>query len=223
MALTIAQAKGILGDDFVGPEELQGVFGTTVASVADIPFTTDEVSAAKSRGELLLLRTGEIAATPLTISALAEKLPQVFNTKLLHASGYALKNDWGILLEPLSEEAVCTAGWALVSAEIVPETRNLSFDEQEEVLRRHITARGPQSSPWRRRSAVEAVYDTAVVFAARGRRLLERSWDWTTSPTEDGGLLQVGGFGKNGLEVLSYSRGNRHGALGACLTQQPGN
>ena len=220
MAASIEEARGILGDDLIGPDEVRNALGSEIEAVGAIPFTAAELEAAKSVGDLLIVRTAAAGGTRLTIEALTECFPRCFDTKLLSAAGYALKNEWGILLEPLAKREVCTTGWALITADVLPPTRNLSYDEQDETLQRHIEQRGLAGAGARRRSAVEAVYDTAVCFAARQRKLLERTWDWTSSPTEDGGLIQVGGFGPKGMQVLSYSRGTRHGALGACLTRQ---
>jgi len=220
MSLTIAKARAILGDDLIGPEEVQQIFGGELAGTAEVPFSAAELEAARSVGDLLIYRSATAGGAPLTIEALAASQPKCFDGKLLRGAGYALKNDWGILLEPLAQQATCTTGWALATADVLPQTLNLSFDEQNEAIRRHIEQRGLGSVGARRRTAVEAVYDTVVCFAARGRHLLGETWDWTASVTDDGGLLQVGGFGSKGMQVLAYSRGTRHGALGACLTRQ---
>jgi hypothetical protein len=116
-------------------------------------------------------------------------------------------------LEPLAATDTCTFGWALVRKEILDETRNLAYDEQDEVVTRHRV-------DVRRRTAVEAVYDTLLHFGARHARLLETTWDWTKSRTVDGGYLNVGGFGSTGLQILSFSRAVRHAALGVCPTRQ---
>lgn len=220
MAVHIEEAREILGDDLIAPAEVRQALGGDVADAGEIPFSAAELAAAREVGDLLVARTATLGGSALTIAALAERQPRCFDARLLRSSGYALKNEWGILLEPLAERDVCASGWALVTADVLPPTRNLSHPEQEEAIRRHLEQRRLAGSGARRRTAVEAVYDTVVCFAVRQRRLLERTWDWTSTPTEDGGLLQVGGFGARGMQVLAYSRGNRHGALGACLTRQ---
>lgn len=223
MSVTIEQAKEILGDDCVGPEELRGVLGADLDTAAAVPFSAEELAAAKSGGDLLIYRCARSGGKPLTIAALVEKQPLLFREKLLRGSGYQLKNDWGILLEPLAEADTCADGWALVTADVLPQTCNLAYAEQDVAIREHLESRGLTTAGARRRSAVEAVYDSLAFAAARGRRLLARTWDWTSSRTEDRGILQVGGFGASGMEVIAYSPGVRHGALGACLTRQPGN
>ena len=57
-----------------------------------------------------------------------------------------------------------------------------------------------------------------AVAAVRRSRLLEAAWDWSSTPSADGGLLNVGGFTEAGLDVLAYSKAVKHGALGICPT-----
>jgi len=87
---------------------------------------------------------------------------------------------------------------------------------------RRCTGRAGVPPGRRRRRAVEAVYDTVLSFAARGQRRLVKTWDWTSSVTLDGGIVNVGGFGERGLQILAFSPAVRHGALGVCPTWQPG-
>ena len=51
---------------------------------------------------------------------------------------------------------------------------------------------------------------------AHGTRLLARAWDWSNTPTQDGGFATVGEFGTDGLKVVGYSRAVRFGTLGIC-------
>ncbi len=48
--------------------------------------------------------------------------------------------------------------------------------------------------------------------------LLADRWDWSSTSSNDGGLVNVGAFGEKGLDVLSYSKAVKHGALGICPT-----
>mgnify|MGYP007059385535 FL=1 len=221
MSLTHEQARSLLGDDCIGPADVEAALGSEPDSAPPVPYSEAELQAAKKEGDLLIFRTATAGGARLTIAALTERFPQCFESGLLKGAGYALKNEWGILLEPIADLDTCTTGWALVSTDVLPPTLNLSFDEQEEMLGKHLAESGLGDVGVRRRTVVEAVYDTVIVFAARKRRLLEKTWDWTSSRTEDGGWLQVGGFGTKGMQIVSYSRGTRHGALGTCLTRQP--
>lgn len=221
MSLTIAQAKEILGADTVVPEELEAVLGAPIGPVPALPFTAADLESARMDGALLVYRCARAGGTPLTIAQLVSTFPAAFREKILRGSGYQLKNDWGILLEPLAESDTCHDGWALVSSDVLPSSRNLTYPEQDVALQAYRAANGLHERDLRRRTAIEAVFDTVVFFAVHRRRLLEHSWDWTSTATEDRGLLQVGGFGAEGLEVIGYSPGIRHGQLGACWTRQP--
>lgn len=221
MSLTIAQAKEILGADAVVPEELEAVLGAPIGPVPALPFTAADLESARKDGALLVYRCARAGSAPVTIAHLVSTVPAAFREKILRGSGYQLKNDWGILLEPLAESDTCQDGWALFSADLLPATRNLAYHEQDTALQEYRAANGLDEQDARRRTAVEAVFDSVAFFAVHQRRLLAQSWDWTSTATEDRGILQVGGFGAEGLEVIGYSPGIRHGQLGACWTRQP--
>jgi len=116
----------------------------------------------------------------------------------------------------LARQDTCAPGWSLVAKDILESTRNLSYDEQGPCLKDYAATLQVPPESIRRRTATEAVFDTIVAFAAQGQRLLENTWDWTTSETVDLGYLNVGGFGSKGMQILSFSGAVRHGALGIC-------
>ena len=170
---------------------------------------------------MLVLRVTHVGAdVPLTILQMVQRQPEAFDQKLLRKMGYQLKDEWGIELEPSAATQTCAAGWALVRKSILDDTCNLAYEQQEACLHRYAKRRGLNSAVARRRSGVEVVYDTLLYYTARQRRLLERTWDWSATRTGDGGYLNVGGFGSSGLQVLSFSRAIRHGALGLCPNWQ---
>jgi len=210
--LKVSDAQAILGHDVLGADEAHAVFAIRV-EVPPLPFTAAELTAAKVAGEMLVLRLAKDSGAPLTLQRMIQHAPQSFDERYLRKMGYQLRDDWGIELEPLAATDTCTFGWALVRKEILDETRNLAYDEQDEVVTRNRV-------DVRRRTAVEAVYDTLLHFGARHARLLQTTWDWTKSRTIDGGYLNVGGFGTAGLQILSFSRAVRHGSLGVCPTRQ---
>jgi len=211
--LKLSDAQAMLGHDVLGADEAHAVFGIRV-EVPPLPFTAAELTAAKAAGAMLVLRLAKDPSAPLTLQRMIQHSPQSFDERYLRKMGYQLRDDWGIELEPLATTDTCTFGWALVHKQILGETRNLAYDEQDEVVTRDRV-------DVRRRTAVEAVYDTLLHFGARHVRLLDATWDWTKSRTIDGGYLNVGGFSTAGLQILSFSRAVRHGALGVCPTRQP--
>lgn len=221
-ALSINEARAVLGDDVLGPEEVSSVFGGTASPAlrAEIPFTRDHLAAARSHGVMLVWRSAQHAGgAPLTIVRMLEQFPRVFDPKLIRQMGYQLRDEWGIALEPLAATEVCTPGWALVWKDVLDESCNLSYEEQDAAVASCAGVLG--AGGVRRRTVVEAVYDTVLYFAARQTRLLPRRWDWSSSATLDGGYLNVGGFAADGMQILSFSRAVRHGQLGVCPTCQP--
>lgn len=221
--VTLDEARSLLGQDLFGPEEVGAAFGSLDSASAELPIPYDrtEIEAAKKNGEMLVLRLPQGAdGKPITINAMIERFPKAFDEGLLRKAGYQLKSEWGIELEPLAEKDTCS-GWALVRKQILEDTRNLAYEEQSARLQDYAGARSLGIDGVRRRTAVEAVFDTVVVFAARGEHLLENTWDWTSSETVDGGYLNVGGFGTKGMQILSFSAAVRHGALGICPTRGP--
>jgi hypothetical protein len=218
--LSLDEARSILGDDVLGPQEVSQAFsGAPTELEMAIPFTREALITARRCGAMLVLRAardGEGKA--LTILHLLERCPQVFDAKLLRKAGYQLKDEWGIALEPLAANDTCGSGWALVRKEVLEDSCNLSYDQQEVAVQRFADS---LRVPVRRRTAVEGVYDTMLCFLVRKVRLLEHSWDWSSSATLDGGYLNVGGFSPTGMQILSFSRAIRHGRLGVCPTHQP--
>lgn len=218
---SLEEARAILGDDVLGPQEVTAAFQGVTKTDVPLHFTSDQLHAARRANEMLLLRVAHLSDnTALTLIELVHRFPDAFDQRLLRQAGYQLKDDWGIELEPLAATDTCAVGWALVRKQILDDSRNLAYEEQDAVLRRYAETLGIAASVLRRRTAVEAVYDTLLYFATRGGRLLEDTWDWSSSRTIDGGYLNVGGFGGNGMQILSYSTAVRHGGLGVCPTRQ---
>lgn len=215
-------ARSILGKHVIGAEEIAAVFGATVpaAQAETVPFSFAELEAACENGELLVLRSPRAGAEPITLLWLIRRFPEAFDGEFLKKMGYQLKSEWGIELEPLAASDTCAARWALVRREVLPASLNLNHAEQDEEIRQYAARRGTVGRT-RRRTAVEAAYDTIALHRATGERLLERSWDWTSSRTVDGGLLNVGHFDSRGMQVLSFSFGIRHGQLGVCPNIDP--
>ncbi len=220
---SVRSARAVLGDDVLGPHEVVAVFGVAPELVGDtaMPFSLTELVAARSAGEMLVLRAARgWHGAPLTVLRMVEGCPDAFDQKLLRQMGYQLKDDWGIAGEPLAASDTCAPGWALVRKEILDVSRNLNYDAQEALLTDYAHSMDVPPAAVRRRSGVEAVYDSLLYFIARNVRLLANTWDWTSSRTTDGGYLNVGGFGPAGVQILSFSRAVRHGGLGICPTRQ---
>lgn len=217
---TVKQARAILGDDVLGPEELRAAFGGVDGLEADtaVPFTQADLEQARDNGELLVLRAAAVAGAPLTLLWLIQRFPESFDHASLRKMGYQLRDDWGIELEPLAATDTCQPHWALVRKDLLPATRNLTYDEHDALIDAYGVARGAPGC-FRRRSGIEIAFDLIVYQRARATRLLSKSWDWSSSRTIDGGFLNIGRFNDAGMQVFSYSRAVRHGQLGVCPTR----
>jgi hypothetical protein len=219
---SVDAARALLGDDVLGPVDIEQAFGATAGTAIDaIPFTAQDLERARDAGEMLVLRVAQApVGTPLTIVQMIQRYPQSFDSRFLRKVGYQLKDEWGIELEPCATTDTCSNGWALVRKTVLDDSLNLAYEEQDTAMARYARQLGVAATAIRRRTAVEIVYDTLLYFTTRKVRLLEKTWDWSATRTVDGGYLNAGGFATNGMQVLSYSRAVRHGALGVCPTRQ---
>ncbi len=213
-ATSIKEASRILGDSFVGPADAAFALGFA-SSLGDIPVphSPQTLQTMRDAGEMLIWRYADVGATPLTIMELVRRQPTLVDARFLQKMGYQLKDEWGIELEPSASTATCTGGWGVVLKDVLKESLNVAYEAQDDFLAAYGKRIG---SAVRRRTAVEITYDTLILWMTRQQRVLERTWDWSSTRTTDGGYLNIGGFSKNGLQIFSYSRAVRHGALGVC-------
>jgi len=222
-ATSVREARALFGDDLLGPDEVGRVLEAEPRRLASsaphtletVPFDRATLEAARERRELLVFRVPSDGEQPLTVLRFADRFRDAIEAKLRKGVGYLLKDEWTLDSERFAGTATCRLEWRLVHREPIAATCNLSFDLQEAALARHAASLG-LTDKLRRRSAIEIVYDTILFARARGVRLLERWWDWSDTPTMDGGYVTAGEFGAGGLHVLGYSRAVRFGTLGIC-------
>jgi len=219
----LERARALFGLDLIGPEDVGRALETDPVTFAaedpstlrEVPYALDILEAAHARGEILLFRVPTDGAAPLTVLRLRERFPNAIQPKLFKGVGYLLKDEWTLDQEPFAATATCRLEWRLVHRAPVPSTCNLSYELQDAALARYAVSIGLESR-LHRRSGIEIVYDTIIFERARGERLLARAWDWSDTPTADGGYVTAGEFTATGLHVLGYSRAVRFGTLGIC-------
>ena len=220
---SLVEARTLFGSDLVGPEEVGRILDADPLVLArsrpglltSIPYPLPVLTAAHARGEFLIFRVPTDGLAPLTILRLHERCPGMIQERLMKGVGYQLRDEWTLRQEPFAHTETCQLEWRLVQATPLPDTYNQSYLSQNEALERYASSIGLAGSLGRR-TAVEAVYDTVLLDRARGIRLLERAWDWTSTATTDGAYVAVGEFAPEGMHVIGYSRAVRFGALGAC-------
>lgn len=218
-ATTIAEARSIFGPYLLSPDDVAQVLSVrTDAGDGVVPYDRSTLEAARSRGDVLVYRVATDGAQPLTVLRLLERFPETVQPQLLKGVGYQLKDEWTVAGEPFAATDTCPPGWRLVHGAPVPATCNRNYDQQNAALERYAEALGASGRLTRRR-AIEIIYDTILLRRAHGTRLLERAWDWSSTPTQDGGFATVGEFGDDGLKMVGYSRAVRFGTLGVCPQQ----
>ncbi len=215
---TLDEARRIFGGDLLGYAEIAEALRSDPcdalspaerAAIDRLPFSSDLLVGAANDGMMLVLRIPRVSNdADLTILDFTSRLPGA--GRLVTAPQTA----W-FAREPFAAEETCRLGWALVDKQPRPETQNLSYAEQDEVVGRRSERLG---FALRRRTAVEIVYDTLLYAASRGEHLLAKEWDWSSSQTTDDALVTVGEFGDEGLRLLGYSQAVRFYGLGVCAT-----
>lgn len=223
-ATPITEVRTLFGPFLLAPDDVEKLLSLKSETLADgsrdgldsVPYARPVLEAARRRGDVLVYRTASDGQGPLTLVRLLERFPETVQPQLLKGVGYQLKDEWTVDSEPFAATATCRSGWRLVHQAPVPSTCNLNYEQQDAELSRYGASIGAALT---RRSAIEAVYDTILLRRAHGTRLLERAWDWSETPTQDGGLITVGEFGEDGLRIVGYSRAVRFGTLGVCPQQ----
>ena len=206
-SLTLEEARRLFGDRLVEPADAAAVLGSSSSAPTTVPFSAAEAAVARENGCFLIYRPKHAAdGGPVTLARLLERAGSG------KPSGFQGDDPW-FAERPFASSDAIEPGWALFHAEPWRETLNCTYERASAILRERSTAMA-----WRRRRAAEIAFDCLVVAKARDLRLLERFWDWSTTASEDGGFVNVGGFTAKGLEVLSYSPAVKHGALGICPT-----
>jgi hypothetical protein len=218
----IAEARALFGPSLLSPDDVARLLSVAPEKlVADpaareaVPFSKAQLESGLKRGDLLVYRSETDGSEPLTLLRMIERFPEAVQPQLLKGVGYQLKDEWTVAGEPFASSATCRSGWRLVNVSPVPATCNLNYEQQEIALRRYAESLGLQGG-LSRRSAIEIVYDTVLLKRAHGTRLLEHTWDWSETATQDGGFVTVGEFAADGLRVVGYSRAVRFGTLGIC-------
>jgi hypothetical protein len=226
-ATPIAEARELFGPLLLTPEDVGRLLSVAPGELAEgagehyerVPYSRELLEVARDRGDVLVYRLAEHGGKPLTLLRLIERFPETVQPQLLKGVGYQLKDEWTVDAEPFASGAACRPGWRLVHGAPVPSMCNLNYEQQDVALSRYAESLGLPPGGLTRRSAIEAAYDTVLLRRAHDTRLLEHAWDWSDTPTQDGGYVTVGEFAGDGLKIVGYSRAVRFGTLGVCPQQ----
>ena len=217
------EVQELFGKDFLGPEALKKTWGVDLTEeelqeIEHIPFSQEDLEKAKELGMMLVLRLPHNKEQkPLTIKQMRETFSQEdpLGDPQKKKSRVVWNQDW-YNDEDFATKTTPKLGWGLVTKEVLAESKNKNWDEQQEVLEKWASDNGIDPKTIHRRTPVEVAFDTITYYGANQDSLLESSYDWTSVRSSDGKFVFVGYFDSGGLRVSSAARGNRYSALGVC-------
>lgn len=142
---TFERAEMFMGSDLLGPDAVRETFGIDVEVVPAIPFSEDELARAKALGQMLVLRVDRAAdSTPLTMqkmeALLSTSLQSTNKGKVLHSTDWYKNENFFITETP-------TAGWALVSKDVIPNSTSKNYHQQTEVLAEYVRTKVFRGEP----------------------------------------------------------------------------
>ncbi len=187
-------ARGIMGKNFFGIEEAIKHFGVNpskqqLAYLAEVPFTEEVLRSCKDTHVL-------IAIFPLSILDLRGICRKIENQVLFY------NQDWYNKQTFAQEKG--GIGWQLVRKELVADSTNKTWDEQQVILSKD------ESTP----KAQVAVYTMIGHYLATGERLFEKVYVRCSDLGSDGYRVRVGNFAAEGLVVSDSWDGGRDARLG---------
>lgn len=147
-------------------------------------------------------KKGEKVEVPITIENLRKKYGKLFYEQEWYDD------------EDFAKKEKVEFSWSVVKKEILEESRNKDWDEQEKVLKDWAKEHKVDSKFVKRRTPPEVAYDVLVYHDARKERILEEDFDWTSVQSSGGLFVYVGVFQPAGL--LVHDREDRLYVLGVC-------
>ena len=222
-AIDFREVQELFGKDFLGPEAMKKTWGVDLTEeelqeIEHIPFSREELEKAKALGMMLVLRSPRNQEQkPLTIKQMRDMFSQEdhLGDPQKKKSRVMWNQDW-YNNEDFAAKATSNLGWGLVAKEVLAESRNKNWEEQQKELEKWAKNNDIDPKTIRRRTPVEVAYDTVTYYGANQDSLLENSYDWTSVQSSAGRFVNVGSFVSDGLYVSSAARGHRYSGLGVC-------
>lgn len=177
-----ARARQIMGKNFLGIEDVQRHFGVQfspeeLAGLAEVSFPEHALVDCEATHILF-------PGYPLTILDVHQRT-QKKGQKLFYSNRDAWYNN-----QPFAREEKVGLGWHLIRRDIVHNSTNKTYEEQQKLLRGESVSR-----------ACEVVYMTMLYYLVTGNRLFERIYARCQDVSSSGGRVGVGDFGQDGLSV----------------------
>lgn len=197
--VSMEQAKSIMGENFIGPEEIKKIdliqFAIPI-NVPDIPFTASELTAKKDE-YILILGIGTLVdgkeTTIRNIREIIGKDPDIVEPCFYNQDWYEKELFIDI---PIKEE------WFLIRKHVYEESRAV---QPTELMKEHQFP-----------SAICCTYAFLVSWLSRGMKLWIHDFVWCSDTDHNGDRVYVGkyhdvdGVNKNGFSI------HRHLALRSC-------
>lgn len=209
--VTIEEAREILGKENVhGFKDFQEALAIKLVWQGEypIPFTREYLLKAKEQDEILIFCLDSIDGEPLTMGLLNELVQERYDEKDL---GKFLYDTSWYKTEDFYCKDTMEFGWKLISKELVPNSKNKTYPEQDEIIKKY--------PGYKRATALEVMYLTAVHKITTGKRLFEDEYTWTSSVASGGRLVSVGGANRDAVDVGWNSHGFSGSYLGVCLSR----
>jgi len=131
------EARELLGEDLIGPEEIEKTWGVRPEDVPEIPFSREELERAKEMGQMLVLRVEKTEdGKPMSMEAMIDIIQKRWDKegkgKLLYTDN-EYKNWKERTGADFSQKSPRT-GWAFVSKELLPQSTSKNYAQQTEVM-----------------------------------------------------------------------------------------
>ena len=131
------EARELLGEDLIGPEEIEKTWGVRPEDVPEIPFSREELERAKEMGQMLVLRVEKTEdGKPMSMEAMIDIIQKRWDKegkgKLLYTDN-EYKNWKERTGADFSQKSPRT-GWAFVSKELLPQSTSKNYAQQTELM-----------------------------------------------------------------------------------------
>lgn len=173
--VSLAKAKKIFGENFLGPEAIEKAFGFKPRAIPPIPFSEDELQHAKKLGMILVLQINKLPdGEPLTmrqIYKLLNNYEEPEETRTYYGNDGKVYGQLSNLRDKFFTEEVPKYGWKLVKELSV--TANQNYLEQTKTVLNYLVTEVycPNMPP-----EYQAAIDSFLAREAGLRAILEKDW-----------------------------------------------
>ncbi|MBI3633623.1 MAG: hypothetical protein HY226_05015 [Candidatus Vogelbacteria bacterium] len=198
ITMTIARAKEIFGEDFIGPDELNSVADKfdipkiVVENLQPISFTEDILMSAKGNFILILGVPNHSDGRALTISSLRD----IFGTDPSHSEPCMYNQDW-YLRENFASNTSLDNKWHLVRKEVIDSSRG---EYPDRIL---LLVDKNEAFP----SAILTTFSFFCMYIIRRKILWPDDYVWCEDKDHNGDRIYTGryfdkeGINKNGFNI----------------------